>query len=342
MYYGHAGASKNQPCRRAVVVVFRAMSSSNKNDEVITWYAFQCPTLSREYFYEPISGKKTWALPTCKILSEPVTKSDQPQKNTVSVMHQEVSIPYPSIKIKEQNMRISSNPPTKLGLVIVITLIVSLMCNTVFLVVLVKVSDLRASHAKFAGTPEEGQLNQTNASTPQSVYTKHETVEEVTADTAMKEQVNYEFTVDVPVTNNDVTERDSETEMANNEHLSDATQLTNIENNNHAKFSFHQTGLVPDKGNTNHKTESIDIEKNGESSQRKDKNTEPMSHSVTKKRTDKEQIQNKNTQSKTPSEAPPQCWVPFAYLVNPRCRRNNVVGLDRPLFDAEQFARAII
>ena len=322
-----------------------AMSTSN-NDEVITWYAFQCPKSNREYFYEPISGMKTWTLPTSELLS-PVTKSKRPQKKPVSVIHQ-LSSHYPSNKIEEEIMGINNKYPTKLGLVIVVTLIVSLMCNTVFLVVLVKMSDLRATHAIYGEKSEEGH-NHKNTSTPQLVYTKPE-IKEITVDAAV-EQMNNELAGDVPETSNGKTESNSESKMTIDEEMVDdisqantevPTEQTLAEKDIDYKVTSKQTGRIPDRCNTEQKTENIYID--GETFQGNDENAEPPVQAATNKKTNKELNENTNIQGNTSSQdkVPPQCWVPFAYLINPRCRRNNAVGLNRPLFDAEHFVRAMI
>lgn len=299
-------------------------------DEVITWFAFQCPETKREYFYEPISGEKTWALPTSKRISN--------TQKTATVKHQVVSEPQPISDRQGEKMGLNTNQPTKLGFVIAMTLAVSLICNTVFLVVLVK---LTGPHH----TLQQGPVS----SIPAVPGDKHTNI---SLSDLYKIQDDLEAVAEITV------------EEAPEKFKSSAAERMGsgeIEINEDAKESKPQENLHQEQRVVNDVkdvVEEVPTTQNFQSSQNEHKQStsnndevddnvyesvvtvdapvqEAAKHDAKEKGNDKME----GSQNQVSSNVPPQCWVPFAYVVNPGCRRKE---LQKPMFDAEQFVRAMI
>jgi hypothetical protein len=308
----------------------------NSNDEDIIWYAFQCPKTKREYFYEPISGEKTWTLPTSKsTTTNPQKKSEATHqvltKNNIRTTTAE----------EETDMGVNSNPPVKLGLVIMMTLAVSLILNTVFLVVLVKFAGSKAeSNPVIFEQPPTDCSKQLLINTS-STLLYEESDNEVISDDVVEENESKEYNVDTP--KSFVMESNDEADTLGNEEMNDpvsdgVTATGNIEvlqQTNETLLNMQnleeKAAVVQDDTNIKHFQENNNMPKSSTSQA----NGERPKRDIHANR-------NKRNDDGPSSEVPPQCWVPFAYVFNPRCRRNHDAGLKAPMFDAEQFVRAMI
>lgn len=296
------------------------------SDEVITWYAFQCPSTKREYFYEPISGKKTWTLPTSKHITSNTHKKAK---------HQVTHRPSASESRQENKMGINSNPPTKLGVVIAMTVVVSLICNTVFLVALVKFTgphNIESISARkiFDAAPEEGYDKPLNISSP-DLTSKDSKADEVTAHDVPEEEEEDGNDVLADVSNGPSDESDQRADVTANEDLDE----NEYKEKTHKETTHTEQEVIEEEESS--KQNHVDEVEQKDSTDGINNET-PNTESLMQEITNPIEVRNKDS-----SEVPPQeCWVPFAYVFNSRCRRNVETGLKKPMFDAEQFARAII
>lgn len=299
---------------------------ATKNDEVTTWYAFQCPKTEREYFYEPISGEKTWSLPTSKHIIN--TQRRAPVKHPVT--HQASASDKQGAK-----MRIEPNQPTKLGVVVAMTLLVSLICNTVFLIALVKFTGPHdmAVNDIFDVVTEEEYNNPLNTSAFSSVTIKVEEYDGISGDNLVKEEESDEAYVPEESLEESNAEDLSDIELKDKPQESDIKQRAQADEGASAQ---ENDAVVEQK---NDQTEHIYM--NGNNDQDKTLQLKSSVHHTNESREESKAKPNKE-RNKDPFEIPPQCWVPFAYVFNPRCRRNENTGLKKPMFDAEQFVRAMI
>jgi len=261
------------------------------HNEVITWYAFRCPKSKREYFYEPSTGAKTWALPTSKSVITNAQKK-------ASLKHQGVSAHRPSKEIGEKNMGENANPSSKMCLIIVGALVISLLFNTIFLVVLIKISG-----------------PQLNKNFPEIIETMPNAGIKI-EDAAGEKKHSGKISMLIA---GDVSERAPS-------HSPD-----------HAQRVYEQAADIREQtGTGSYKEHQQDqmLENND------------ILHSLNKQRLDVNDIKNDKVKFHKDLDrsltVPSECWVPFAYVFNPRCRRNGDIGLPGPMFDAEQFASAVI
>lgn len=105
----------------------------------VTWYAFQDPKTKREYYFEPMSNKTTWTLPTS---STPVKTGGAPAgipASPVSIASRFSAASPTSVKFKDENNQMSSGKRGfgKRGIALTIGTI--LVLNTLCLGILVKV-----------------------------------------------------------------------------------------------------------------------------------------------------------------------------------------------------------
>jgi hypothetical protein len=296
---------------------------------VITWFAFQCPETKREYFYEPLSGEKTWTLPTSKHIITNTHKA-------ASAKHQVISEPQP-IKRQGGNMGINTNPPTKLGLAVAMTLAVSLICNTVFLVVLVK---LTGPHHNLPGpvsnipdaVPGDEPHKQTNINlTDLCIQDDLEEFKVEEKEMNAPESSAAEIIGGVEININEHTE-ESKPHTNEQQKQRGVKEVGNEGQTTQNNFAVSQNEQEQSTSNNNEVVDA-NLHESGDTLDAPALKT--ADHNTEEKNTEKgEAIQNQES-----SNAPTQCWVPFAYVVNPSCRRKR---LQRPMFDAEHFVRAMI
>ena len=264
----------------------------------IKWFAFDDPKTKREYFFEPNSKETTWVLPTSKPITSKIDK-ELPMK------HQD----HTSRRIDENKMGINNtSSSTKLGWVIMITLVVSLICNTVFLIVLVNLTGPHEEHSNISSIifANEVDKQEVNESISELISQDDDMFEEDAND------VNKEFPNDVidnaQIPTNEPEECPHEMEGYSYSQPQDAINLENIEKEQARAF---QKVATQQSIEYNHQQKPVAVQKN-------------------------------NLPHPNRPVIPPECWVPFAYVFNRACRRNGHKGLQRPMFDAEKFAGAII
>ena len=272
-------------------------------DATIKWFAFEDPKTKREYFFEPNSKVTTWVLPTS---SKPIT-SKIDKKSTMK--HQDHNASH---GIEENKMGINTSSSTKLGWIIMATLVVSLICNTVFLIALVNLTGPHTQHSTASSiifeVPNED-AEQLNESLSELISQDDGSSMDISAEDI--NYVNEEFPKDGSDNAQIPTNEPEECphEMEGYSQPQDAINLENVENEETQAF------------------QEVVIQETVEYSHQQKPSAE---------------IKNNLPHPNRSIMVPVECWVPFAYVFNRGCRRNGHKRLQRPMFDAEQFAGAII
>lgn len=253
---------------------------------------------------------------------------------------------------EEKKMGNKTNSPSQWALVVVMTLAVTVICNTVFLVVLVKISAhhpgsrrLNASSV-FEAVSNKNIVKHVNASSPIELLSLKTDVN-YTIDAAVEEEEYTEIISSVPFSYPASSGESKEEEEVHVIEENVTTTLTvkekalqnekeepprTISREEDARFEVHPPRETPISNN------DVEVKK---------MSTAPKastSQATTQSREDKDtQILSGDAKNiKMPSVVPARCWVPFARVFNQKCRVNEGNGIQSHWFDVEQFVMAMI
>ena len=288
-----------------------------------TWYAYQDPKSQREYFHNPESGETTWVLPTTKTSS---SNSNTNNSKRMGNVHQPTTIKRERVSTKRDGMsgsrRTDTSQPSNGWNAIWITIGTILVFNTLFLLVLVKVQYDNAKQIVDQAI---------KLSSDEGVQTDKLHLPVDVDDALDSIEANTESDVD------DSTALSSITEDSNETQEDDGSNLDEVEANEQANAD--ETEVFSDDRDNNEATKGEDDEDAYQEEATITDNVVP----TTLEGVQREDEHAKSTQTKkdyqlveSSSRSPINCWVPFSYIVIPKCRRRAREGLLMPLADADQ------
>jgi hypothetical protein len=232
------------------------------------------------------------------------------------------------------------------------TLAVTVICNTVFLVVLVKISArhpgsrrLNASSI-FEAVSNKNLVKHVNASSSIELLSLKTDVN-YTMDAAVKEEEYKEIISSVPFSYLASSGENEEEEELHVLEENGTTPLTVKENEfqNETKEPPHKKSWEEIARLDVHPPRENPISNNdadGKKISTAPKTSTSQATTQSKEGKDTKKFSGDTKNIKRPAVVPARCWVPFARVFNQKCRVNEDNGIQSPLFDVEQFVMAMI
>jgi hypothetical protein len=298
---------------------------ADAEDNIITWYAFECPKTRREYFVEPNSGATTWSIPMSR------STSSQFKSPVKSIGHQ-TSTPQTSSLLEQKSMSQNTVQPSKWGFVIAITVAVSLICNTVFLVLLIKMTAHNPTlpvNTILEASPQPPLSEQTNTNSTEFVPLDLL----VDKNKVIVEEGNKEIVVDVSFNENAKDEVPIQEQVTSHTVIQEIKEVPHTTQKQKDKQSYYGENL-----NKEQDAHRIEVDEDAQ----KEKQSVPK-QTIPQSKDEKMTKSMREEQKKRNTGIPAHCWVPFAYVFDRHCGgKDKATGLHKPLFDTEQFVREMI